>query len=272
MIKDYILVFLILFSQVVFCQNQSNTDLEKEIKVSGKYFWGQSINDSLEKTKLDARTDMILNISATIDNNSLLNSNSDVFVNGIKYLSIPRGKKIRVIAYILKSDVSNIVNQKQSLNIIEIKYKETPVIDTITEKPNSYNIDLNKVKSKNDSSNNNINKDKIINSDNTNQLKADTIYTGNVIVDKIIQSKFIDELYGVLEKEKLKGRLVYSLRSESFANIENCYIIVINPADKKIVAVLDKGNMKRKNFINNEAVSDIYNKYLNMKYIWLQIF
>jgi hypothetical protein len=271
-----ILMFFLLsiysFSQDI----SSNTILEREIKTSGNYFWGQAIDDSLEKAKLEARNDLMSNISDNINNSPSLNSNSDIFVNGIKYASFTRGSKLRVLSYILKSDVSNILTKKEPLKVIEMKYKESTVKDSVSEQK--------KVKDQfNTQTTNDLtdqNEPLIVNPLQQNQVKVQVLPskfitlsgTGNSILDSIVIIKTVDGMHRLLEQAKKQGKLMYSNRKGAFFNTDDCLILIINPDDGSIKGVLKKDGSSRINLLTKELVTSFENQFKNMVYIWVQLY
>ena len=206
-----------------------------------------------------ARDDLMYSISRSIDKDLKSYSKSDVFVNGIKYVSFPRGSKIRVIAYILKSEVKNIQKEPE-LNVVQMNYKE----DSLYKGGKDYsvgNIKENKTATKQEEI-------KPIENKGTNSYKKI-----NNIIDYIIQSKNIKDISDTLMKEKLKGKVMYDAFTKSILYPEKCYLIVFDPFTGAIMAFLDKGTGKsRTNLINNILVEDFLETYNKMTIVWLQIY
>ena len=71
------------------------------------------------------------------------------------------------------------------------------------------------------------------------------------LCQKMIATKNFDGLMTFLKKEKAANRLMWG-NANKMQRHELCYIVAIDRATKEIVAVLDKGDSERMNFVNKK--------------------
>ena len=275
-----LLMILALLASLTHYGQDANTTLEMEIKTSGRYYWGQAISDTLEVTKNDARSELMSNIFSSPDKPASLTNNSDIFVKGIRYISFPRGKKIRVLAYILKTDVLNIQEPKKvkEMTVAEIHYTESGKIKTIKE---SGDVPADSLPSR-PLTRDSIRESPVImeppvshpESQQAPGLPPETpsnLTKGGVFLEKIRQIP-TDKMTEYMNEEKYKGHLVYSRKPDSFENADQCYILVLDPVARKIIAFLDQGSRRRRDIMTGELIENANDHYQNMVLLWIQIF
>ncbi len=228
-----------------FTQNLSDKDMEKEIKLSGKYYYGESvsINDSISKQ------DAVEELIAYIARDYKLFKEGDIIADSVKYLSFPRGNKIRSIAYILMANVSNNFKKKEDLKINEIKYStnNTSTKDTIIQSKNKSNLETIK----------NVNSEGNINTNLNEKYMVSLLNLSN-----------LDELLKTLDEQKYKGKLIYGKEAAFTSNKESCYIIILN-SELKIVTILGMGASKRFDFKINKDVINYKKEFINTNEIWV---
>lgn len=253
-----LIIFLFLLNPArLISQNQPS---ELEIKRSDSYYWGQSYNADPNQARLDARDDLISKISNQISNSSTLNAKSDILVEYIKYINKPVEELTKVIAYVSIKDVNNIKDNKQTLQVNEIKYTEANSV-ALSESSVEKTI--------------NPNERKPIIEKPTPIIKTNTpsLTTENSLIGKLIACNTGDELRMLLIKEEDKNTLVYNWNSESYrksVSSNNFYIILINPTDNKIIAFLDKGQSERPDLKNEKRIVKT-SEFQNLIQVWIQL-
>jgi hypothetical protein len=256
-ISIIILILLLNPSRMV-SQNQPG---EIEIKRSGNYYWGQAYNADSIQAKLEARDDLMLRISNQISNSDALNDKSDIMVKCIRYINKPVEELTKVIAYVTREDVTNIIENRQPLIVSEIKYTEainTSGIENPIEKstPSLENITIEQKA------------EPIVKND------IPSSSTENTLIVRLITCNTGDELRTLLKNEEDKNTLVFSWDSKSYrtsVSSENFYIVLIDPIDNRIIAFLDKGKSERKDLKNEQRKIYIVSEYQNMIQVWIQL-
>lgn len=252
-------MFLLLLNPLrLVSQNQPG---ERELKRSNLYFWGQAYNADSNQARLDARDDLMSRISNQISNSSTLNGKSDLMVKSIRYINKPVEELTKVIAYVTKEDVSNIIENKQPLIVSEIKYTEASSalnIKNPVEKP-TLPIENKPIVQKAEPI---VKKDVLSSS------------TENTLIVRLIACNTGDELRNLLKNEENKNTLIFSWNSKSYrksVSSENFYIAIIDPSENRIVAFLDKGKSERKDLKNGKRIINIEPEYQNMIQVWIQL-
>ena len=109
--KTYLLLFFLLFQNGIIFGQSIDLDKEKEVKISGNYFWSQSTAPSEIEAKKQASE--LLWLTDEIKNIPNLNQSS------ISYLVKQRGNKVLAIAYIDKNGIKeNSTNSSVNANLI----------------------------------------------------------------------------------------------------------------------------------------------------------
>lgn len=252
-------MFLLLLNPLrLVSQNQPG---EREIKLSNKYFWGQAYNTDSSMAMLGARDDLMSRISKQISNSGTLNGKSDLMVKSIRYMYKPIEELTKVIAYVTKEDVTNIIENKQPLIVSEMKYTEVSTAMNVTnpvEKP-TLPIEKKTIDQKTDP---------IVKKD---ILSSPTEYT---LIVRLIACNEGDELHSLLKSEENKNTLIFNWNSKSYrksVSSENFYIVIIDPNKNRIVAFLDKGKSERKDLKNEQRKINIEAEYQNMIQVWIQL-
>ena len=153
---------LLLISFVVLNSSFNAQQLnEREIKLSGKYYWGEGIRDSLEQAKSDAIADLQFKISATVNSQSeskvsesgdvvsaFFNKNVKVYstikLKGVEFfVKTHGGNKYKVVAFLSKekyretiSEIANDVTTKAE--IAEEKESTNGIISAINDYYSAY--------------------------------------------------------------------------------------------------------------------------------------
>jgi len=232
-------------------QNQPN---QLEIERSGNYFWGQAFNIDLIQTKLEARNDLMYRISNQLLNYSELNTKFDLMNKYIKYFHKPVEEYTKVIAYISKADVQNIIKNSDSLKQNQIKDSVDKISNYNENKKARTTLQL---------------VDKPLEKKSESSAPVE-----NELLIKLISCNTSDELYDLLIKEKHKNTLIFSWNSKSYENSassENFYIVLIEPSDKHVIAFLEKAKSLRNDLKNTLKNVNIKHEYLNKIQVWIQL-
>ncbi len=258
-VSNHLLLFLSMLIPIsLFSQNKID---EIQIKRSNHYYWGQAYNADSSHARLSARDDLMFKISNEISNSGPLNAKTDLMVKSIRYLSKTVEDLNKVISYVSKTDVSNIIEGKVPLNVHEIKY---------TEANNTLNAE-NSTESAHqliDKKNEEPKKEQVAKEDAKSSSKV------KLLIDRLIDCNTGDELHTLLKSEESMNHLVYSWDSSVYqkrVSSENFYIVLIDPATNNIIAFLDKPMWGQKDLKNSQRVINIERNYQNMKQVWIHL-
>jgi len=265
-----IILFLLLLNPVkLISQNQPS---ELEIKRSDSYYWGQSYNVDPNQARLDARDDLMSKISNQISKSSTLNGKSDILVQYIQYINKPVDELTKVVAFVSIKDVNNIKDNKQPLQVSEIKYTEAN--STINDE-----TPVEKTANPNESKPIEEQTTPIVTTIAPTQTitLAPTITPAptieNSLLGRLIACNTGNELRMLFAKEEEKNTLIFNWNSESYrktVSSNNFYIVLINPNNDKIDAFLDKGQADRPDLKNEKRIVKT-SEYQNMIQVWIQL-
>ena len=251
--------FLLLNPLKLESQNQI---VEREIKRSDNYFWGQAYNADSSQARLSARDDLMTKISNQISNSGTLNNRSDLMVKSIRYIYKPVEELTKVIAYVSREDVTNIIENKQPLIVTELKYTEEGNVLKIKDSVGKPSLPVENVRS--DQKTEPIIKTEILSSS-----------IESTLISRLIACNTGDELRTLLKNEGNKNTLIFSWNSKSYrksVSSENFYIAIVDPNENRILAFLDKGKSERKDLKNEQRIIKIDSEYQNMIQVWIQLF
>ena len=95
-------------------------------------------------------------------------------------------------------------------------------------------------------------------------------YASPVLAD-LANCQSYQDLAGKLEHFKKQHKLIYG-KADTFVKPENCYIFIIHPQSKTVVAVLDKGKGGRLNLKTGEIITDLSAQYRGMISIYTEVY
>jgi hypothetical protein len=273
------------------CTGQENKLTELEIKTSGNYYFGQGVHTTDDKAREDARLDLVTTIANDLGEAGKFDVNADWLLDGIGYVFFPRGSKRRAVAFILKSDVKPYL-EKLELKVNQIHYEdktnEAPKSDLEPKKKEDDANKINNVKTDDVNSKTVVATDKktidsiktsspVIKNVKENPLpdsaKAEIdLTTESGILTHLLSLKNIKQFQDILKQLKYKGLLQFG-NEQSLVVPENKYILIFNPENGDLTALLDKEkDKKRINLMNKEIVNNYEITYKTKKIIWIQIF
>jgi len=112
--NSFVLVFsFFLFPVVLLSQN---TITEKEIKKSGKYYFGEAYDADTLIAKQSARDNLMADVSKKLPDNNSLKVKSEILVKSIQYLSKTLyDGSYKVIAFVHVDNITKIIQGKVEL-------------------------------------------------------------------------------------------------------------------------------------------------------------
>lgn len=272
-----------------FAQTVSNQDMERKIKTTDLYIYGESTYENQDDAISEAKRVLITKI---LEFEPSLFSKNDLIINAVRdskdVISMPRGIKYRAIAFILKSEIQEIgkislTDQERNIPVKEHKISESFKQEEEKHLPLNSQSQSDPIKFVNKTQNDSEvicqSKEQIINTNDINQvsdLKNDkakddsfgqTFSNGIELLKYIISVKDANILSKLFEEQKHKGMLVYGGKN-SMLFPDKCYLVVYS-RDGIVKAYLDMGNSSRKNLITGEYES--LENYKDIPYIWFQV-
>lgn len=282
-----IVIFFILPSIYLNAQSELTVEKELEVKTSNNYFYGQSVGDSKEKAKQEARDDLMQTISLDIQLQTKLNVQSDIIIKGINYGIRPRGNKFLVLAYIPKDSVNN-QQPGPKLEVVQLKYTESNKTIAQSGATNSEVKEIEKgTKNQQPESNqteqpspdNNINsafgkaKQTDENKQALRELNTENRTSNEAKLFAIVQKASLKEVGDELKQLKFKGILTYGQYSSETLYPDRCFLLIFNPKDGNIEAFLDKGgSIGRIDLFSNSKIDNFIQTFNNSNIIWIQVY
>lgn len=240
--KSLLMLSFLLLQNVIFFGQSSDLDKEKEVKISGNYFWSQATATSDVEAKKQASE--LLWSTDEIKNTPNLNQNN------ISYLVKQRGNKVLAIAYIDKKGIEkNSINSSKSGTIsVSAKVKENNTNRNIVDKQEGTNSNIIEIKKEVVSN---------ISDSKTKQLSKSSLINSLLNIDDI------NSILKELNAFKMKGKIMYSSRIDAFDDSNQCYIIIYDGNTNKILYLLDKGDETRVNLFDSKNINIKENQLIN---------
>lgn len=251
--------------------------LEREIKVSGKYLYGEAVGNTKDEAIKMAKSALLSEINKEAVTHPEWQFAKTIQANGVEYntdmIDLMRGNKFRVIAYIKKDNIAVIFgNKAPEIKLTDKKVqhgKELPA--TQPQKTQSEVVQIipipafveEKVQPKKEE----IKVPVLENSQNM-PVSDNHMNTGDIL-EQIVAAISFSEIQKILDANKRKGKVV-SGTIDKLTAPEKVYLIVYRKTGD-IVAILDKGsNASRKDLRSGE----IKGKEIleQNQVIWFQLF
>lgn len=287
----YSIINLWLACSFIYAQQNESRTMEREIKISGNYYYG----DGAATTEDEAARLAVEELKMMISENAMEQDNNISMVDfkgfdeNIGSITIPLEGRVRVIAFLLKKEVDLKVNGNRQLMVVRLSPDGPSLVATSNDSVATENIaSENELSSGIDTASEanqktdlpvevsilkssvepiksgSIEEEKVENQEtNTNCLTISDIHP---TVAQLIQLTESKEVGAYLNNHKSKGNLVYG-RLTTLQNPELCYFVIIK--DGKLTDVLDKTSDAIKiglisgNSVDYRTVSDtIYWLYL----------
>ena len=294
-IKYFILAILTVGSLFANLQAQQLSDPAKEeaVKLSGDYYWEEASAKSITDAKDLARELLLKRILLDYNTNVEMSRIKATQVEGIDYLLYMRGPKYRIIAFIEKKNVTELVETLKEMSSVEVIHSDK-YPDEINEESEQYEVNESSESGlKNKLDIENVSEDSLAyetpilasdslseqneNSDNGRDLaSSDLNKKGLATNEEEIRSELskilnAEELARIINHYKFQGKLVFG-QKEVFNNPEKCDIVILNNNTKEIIAFLTHKDQQIINYNTNEIITDFSNKFYGMTAIWIQYF
>lgn len=225
-----LLSFMILFiGQETYAQVSTEKAQERDVKISGNYYYGDGISDKEKDAKLLALDELKLMISEDlkVNNQNISSIGFDGFEQNIGTIVMPIQNRFRVIAFILKNEIKVESNGPKKLMVIRIMPDGTVTNENTMEEST---------------------KQTQSNTNNTTATKTTTTQSisniNSPIISQLIKLTDSKDVGVLLNENKLNGNLIYG-RLNTIDDIKNCYFVIIKSG--KLVDVLDQGETSIRN-------------------------
>ena len=235
--KTLLMLSFLLLQNVILFGQSSDLDKEKDVKISGNYFWSQATATSDVEAKKQASE--LLWSTDEIKNTPNLNQKN------ISYIVKQRGNKVLAVAYIPKDGIKeNSTDSSVNGNVI-------PHPQIILDPHNEQDTKPLEIL--------NVNKEVVsnISESKTKQL------SNSSLINSLLDIDDINSVLKELNTFKMKGKIMYSSRIEAFDNSNQCYIIIYEETRNKILYLLDKGDETRVNLLDSKKINIKENQLIN---------
>jgi hypothetical protein len=237
--KHLIILFLAGFSfGILFAQQPNETDkraLEREIKVSGDYLYGEAICNTKEEAIEMAKIALVSEINKEVMNHPGWQFTRPVQVKdvepNINIIDLMRGSKFRIITYVRKDNITIVLNNKTQENKLPNETEKPKETRSVIQEQKIQTASVPEKK---------LSAPVVSNYNDTNNL-----------LDQIVAATSMPEIRKILDTSKRKGKVV-SGTIDTLTTPEKAYLIVYKTTGE-IVAILDKGSdTNRKDLISGE--------------------
>jgi len=238
--------------------------LEREIKVSGNYLYGEAVGNTKEEAVKMAKTALVSEINKEALNHPEWQFAKSIQAKDVEYntdmIDLMRGNKFRVIAYIKKANIRVVFDNKTPEIKVEDKkgtQKETQTaIQPANPQPTVEPTTL-------------VQKTESVPAVQQPQPAPVEKKNADGLLGQILNASSMREIQKILIEYKRSGKIV-SGSMDKLRAPEQAYLVVYKKTGE-IVAILDKGNTaNRKDLLSGEVKS---NEILEQnQVIWFQLF
>lgn len=266
--KKKILLLLICgiaFVLSLFAQQDNETvmrALEREVKISGNYIYGETTANTKEEAVKFAKIALLSRINEEIQHHIEWQFAKTIQAKDVEYyietINLMRGYKFRVIAYIKKENLTAIFHDDKTPDV-EL-YDKNDI-------PQELEISLPLVVEKAPEPQQTV--EEVILQPQENVMSNNTITLDQNLLEQIVTASSLNEILTILASNKRKGKAVYGTM-DKLMQPEKAYLIVYKKTGE-IIAILDKElNNVRQDFISGK----MYGKEIldNNQIIWFQTF
>ncbi len=285
--KHFILIFLLTISVGNVCtyaQEKGGKEMEREVKTSGKYYYGEGLDSDLNVAKKNASDDLKLMIlERAMESNAKLSSvDYKGFESNMSTLIFELEGRVKVLVFLPKSDIALESAGEQKVFVIrntdsgvELVPQGTNTSKSVAqaepqpvETPNVITIGSSKKTSPAASSSEQSqpaatpitvgatpparvvsNPNNVASYGNSSQENK----TSDPIINKLLAVKSYEEARQILNANKSNGKLMYG-QLATLSNPQNCYFLVLQ--DRVIVDILDKSSgLERKSLVTGKTVN-----------------
>jgi len=260
--KHIIILFLLeLSSGALFAQQPdeaANRALEREVKTSGSYLYGEAVGNTKDEAVRMAKTDLVSEINKESLNHPEWQFAKSIQAKDVEYntdiIELMRGSKFRVIAYIKKDSIAVVFDNKAPEIKLEDKkvrqekeqigYSATKTQPKAVQTTPAPAFVEGEVQSK-----------KVVMASDSDKILYEPVIDNHTntgdLLKQILEATSISEIQKILDKNKRTGKVV-SGTIDKLIVPEKAYLIVYRKTGE-IVAILDKGsNVARKDLLSGE--------------------
>lgn len=280
----------LLFSGFLIAQNEDDSEkraMEREIKTSGNYLYGEAVADTKEEATKAARTALLSEINQEIVNNRDWQYAKSIQAKDVEYnadmIDLMRGNKYRAIAYIKKDNLEVVFDDKApEINLSdkntepekkkESEKKEEVVVEEVKAEAEKVEIapvveEVAVVEAVPEAQN----PESVAPAapETPKNEEKEYYYKNNDLLGQIVRAPSAREVNKILADNKKNGKAMYGAM-ESLSNPASAYLVVYKKSGE-LVAILDKSSQDaRRDLITGEMKGkDIYT---GNQVIWFQIY
>ena len=214
---------------------------EREIRTSGKYFYGEcsAFNeaDAIECAIKDLTQKVIIFMVQQSISSDAAKMQTAMEMKA-KTATLSQTGRIRVLAWIEKDSVfANHTSEAAVQTPISVPEKATPITEQAPE-PVTY-----------------------------------PSYTSSIaspIARELTTCKTFEQFRKMADGFRRQGKLVYGANKASFVNPDNCFVAVFT-STQKLIALLDTGQGARKDLLTGNMIQNIEQHFAGNSLIWIQI-
>jgi len=262
-------VILFLSASKVCGQEILHKEQEREIKLSGKYYYSEC--SSLNET--DAKECAIRDLTqlVIIDMIKLTLKSDEAEIKKAMEMQVQTARlnltgRIRILAWIPKDNVLTDAKQPVTQDAAQSQESASTAITQIQ-----------KVAEKQEST---ATREVAVNSMTTNTevtttepkptTKPELSKIDNPIVRDLASCETFDKFRRTADGFKRQGKIVYGTNKTAFSNSDNCHVAVFTP-EQKLVALLDTGKDSRTDFLTGQTIQNMEQRFVGNILYWIQI-
>lgn len=218
------------------CYAQSDFSRFKDVKKNGKYYYSEADGNDTAALKVVTKETLINKVSiGYLDNTAHSSADSAISIAGINYLCLRYGLSYKVVAFVaIDSVVINRKKQKKGINIVAVTTPQSA-------KPATRN--------------------------SIDELTGDK----KVIVNELLQFTSVVEIQKYISQQARKNMLAYGTRESAVLNANDCYVVVTDIQQDKVLTVLSN-DIDRVNLFTNVVVTDYKKEFPKANFIWVYVF
>jgi hypothetical protein len=227
-----------------------NAQTEMELKTNGRYVYSWSLEKNEATARESARQGLLDTIFVSILKEPSVDKTDTVFIKVIHYFVKKVGLKWQAIAFAEKSDVKIKLEQHKEIKVIPVIIGEVSEPTVVNKVQPDISEKTQPTTPKNNSSSAKINK------------------TGNDVLDDLLNVPDAKSLGEKLISYKSGLKLNYGTKS-NYPDDSECYIFVIDSKTSEIIAVYDKGQGSRRNFLTNVVDNNYVEKFTGNHFVYV---
>jgi outer membrane biosynthesis protein TonB len=267
--KTALFLASLLFCSFLVAQTADETEkrnLEREVKTSGNYFYGEAVENTNDAAFNAAISALVTEINQEIANRPEWKSAKTVSAATVKskagFIELMRGNKYRVIAYTKKDNLETLLSNTSASTKSTVQNEPPKAEAPKKEEPKKEEPKKEEPKKEEPK------KEELKQVETPKEEKIISPQSNNLL-GQIVLATSIREVDKILSDNKKKGKVAYGT-PETLTNPENAYYIIYKKTGE-IVAILDKGTQNlRRDIISGEMKNiEMYKEY---QVAWFQIY